>query len=65
MSAFEKIMDAYDRIAKVLPRLDRLGTAFKDNADFQQVLAFVYSDILKFHQQAYTFFRKRGKFLAP
>ncbi|OCL05557.1 hypothetical protein AOQ84DRAFT_413235, partial [Glonium stellatum] len=60
ISAFEKIMTAYGQIADVLPRLNRLSASFKDNTNFQQVLAIVYSDILRFHQHAYNFFRKRG-----
>ena len=59
-SAFEKLVQAYTRIADCLPRLDRLATAFKDNYDFQQVLAGVYSDILLFHERAYKFFRRKG-----
>ena len=44
----------------MLPRFDRLGTALQDKPDFQQALAVVYSDILKFHEHAYKLFRRNG-----
>jgi hypothetical protein len=44
----------------MLPRFDRLGTALQDKPDFQQTLAVVYSDILKFHEHAYKLFRRNG-----
>lgn len=59
-TAFEKLITAYDQIADVLPRFDRLSAAFQDNHDLQQVLGFVYADILDFHGRAYRFFRRRG-----
>jgi len=60
LGAFEKLIAAYGRIAENLPRFDRLSNAYKNNPDFQQVLAVVYSDILEFHRKAYKFFRKNG-----
>ncbi|KAF1849355.1 uncharacterized protein K460DRAFT_404584 [Cucurbitaria berberidis CBS 394.84] len=60
ISAFEKLISAYAQIAENLPRFDRLSNAFRNNPDFQQVLAVVYSDILEFHRQAYKFFRRSG-----
>lgn len=60
IGAFEKLISAYAQIAENLPRFDRLSNAFRDNPDFQQVLAVIYSDILEFHRQAYKFFRRSG-----
>lgn len=60
IGAFEKLIAAYGRIAENLPRFDRLSLAYRNNHDFQQVLAVVYSDILEFHRYAYKFFRKNG-----
>jgi hypothetical protein len=60
LSAFEKLIAAYGRIAENLPRFDRLSNAYKNNPDFQQVLAVVYSDILEFHRKAYKYFKKNG-----
>jgi hypothetical protein len=61
VDAFDKLIVAYSQIAKALPRFDRLSAAFSDNADFQQILALVYTDILTFHECAYKFFRRRGR----
>lgn len=61
MSSFDKLIEAYVRIAENLPRFDRLSVAFQNTSDFQQVLAMVYSDILEFHRRAYKFFRRRGR----
>jgi len=54
-------MDAYLQVAEVIPQIDRLESAFKDDVRFQMVLALVYADILEFHRRAYKFFRRRGK----
>ncbi len=62
LGAFEKLIDAYGRIADVMPRWDRLGNALKDDYNVQNVLALVYSDILEFHRRAYKFVRRRCEF---
>lgn len=54
------LVAAYGKISDVLPRFDKLSEAFKGNSEFQRLLALVYSDILDFHREAYSFFRKRG-----
>lgn len=57
-------MHAYDEIAEALPRFDRLSEALKDRADFQDVLAVFYCDILEFHRRAYKFFRASSKYVS-
>jgi hypothetical protein len=57
---FEALLNAYSEIGAALPRFDRYDQAFKENKDFQRVLATVYGGILEFHQRAYKFFRRRG-----
>jgi hypothetical protein len=57
---FEKLLQAYARIAEALPQFDRFRTSFKGNAAFEAVLAMVFSDIAEFHRRAYKFFRRRG-----
>lgn len=57
---FNKLIDAYDQIAKHLPRFDRLGSVFSNQVDFHSVLADVYDDILEFHRHAYKFLRRSG-----
>jgi hypothetical protein len=63
-TALEKLVEAYGQISDVLPRFDRLGVAFRNHHDFQQVLGVVYSDIIAFHEIAYKFFRRPGKSIA-
>ena len=59
-TALEKLISSYGKIAEVLPRFDRLNTTFKENHNFQRILAIVYADILDFHRETYKFFQKRG-----
>ncbi|KAL8662378.1 MAG: hypothetical protein Q9202_004773 [Teloschistes flavicans] len=56
----DKVLQAYSDIANVLPRIDKLKSAFGDDADFKQALGLIYSDILEFHQRAYRMFRRKG-----
>ncbi|EMD86414.1 hypothetical protein COCHEDRAFT_1116517 [Bipolaris maydis C5] len=60
ISAFEKLIEAYGKIADMLPRLDRLNHALADDHNFQNVLALVYSDIVEFHRRAYKFVRRKS-----
>ena len=62
IGAFEKLIEAYGKIADVLPRLDRLGNALASDHNFQNVLALVYSDIVEFHRRAYKFVRRKCGF---
>jgi hypothetical protein len=57
---FEHLLSAYAEIGAALPRFDRYEKVFKENLDFRNVLATVYSGILEFHQRAYKFFQRRG-----
>jgi len=63
-SAFDKLLAEYRHIADVLPRFDRLSETFRENPDFQHMLAMVYVDILAFHEKAYKFFCKPGQSLS-
>jgi hypothetical protein len=62
LSAFEKLIEAYGKIADMMPRLDRLEKALHDDHNFQNVLALVYSDIVEFHRRAYKFVRRKCMF---
>jgi len=57
--AFEKLIEAYGKIADMLPRFDRLATALSHDHNFQALLALVYADILEFHRRAYKFVRRK------
>ncbi|KAG4273275.1 hypothetical protein FPRO04_09881 [Fusarium proliferatum] len=58
VEAFEKIMKVYGQIAEPLKRFEKLNRAFCSDKDVQQTLATFYSDILKFHKEAYQFIRR-------
>ncbi|KAH6610672.1 hypothetical protein Trco_000692 [Trichoderma cornu-damae] len=60
MVAFDKLIEAYDKIAETLPRLDQLSNAFKDNSTLLAKLALYYADVLEFHRRAYKFVRRRS-----
>ncbi|EMD70132.1 hypothetical protein COCSADRAFT_53821, partial [Bipolaris sorokiniana ND90Pr] len=55
INAFEKSIEAYGKIADMLPRLDRLSHALADDHNFQNFFALVYFDIVEFHWRAYKF----------
>ena len=56
----EKILEAFNDIAGVLPHVDKLKATFGDSIDFQRVLGLIYSDIVEFFQRAYRTFRRRA-----
>ncbi|KAG5791443.1 hypothetical protein H9Q69_009520 [Fusarium xylarioides] len=58
VEAFEKIIKVYGQIAEPLKRFQKLSRAFYSDKDVQQTLATFYSDILKFHKEAYQFVRR-------
>jgi hypothetical protein len=64
LNAFEKLIEAYGKIADALPRFDRLSAALKDDHNFQAVVALMYANVLEFHRRAYKFVRKRCRFTA-
>ncbi|KAF5986953.1 NACHT domain-containing protein [Fusarium bulbicola] len=58
--ALDRLVSAYGRIGQALPRLTRLGETFCESGDFQQLLSYLYSDILDFHSRAYRLIQKPG-----
>ncbi|CAM1505697.1 Fc.00g113340.m01.CDS01 [Cosmosporella sp. VM-42] len=60
MLAFDKLIEAYDRIAETLPRLDRLAGSFKDDPGLLTKLALYYEDVLDFHRRAYKFVKRNS-----
>jgi hypothetical protein len=61
VDAFEQIVKAYSRIAESLTRFKVLSETFRQNTEFQQTLSVFYSDILRFHKEAYKLVRRSGK----
>ncbi|KAK0724039.1 hypothetical protein B0H67DRAFT_640615 [Lasiosphaeris hirsuta] len=60
IDAFEKLITAYARIAEPLARFKIFNQTYSKNVEIQQTLAIFYSDILKFHKEAYKFVRRSG-----
>ncbi|RKL16693.1 hypothetical protein BFJ70_g14981 [Fusarium oxysporum] len=60
IEAFEKIIKGYSRIAESLGRFKTLQTALGADRDFQETLAVFYSNILQYHEHAYTFVRRKS-----
>lgn len=61
MAAFDKLIEAYDKIAETLPQLDRLSNASTNNPTLLAKLALYYTDVLEFHRRAYKFVRRKCK----
>ena len=62
LGAFDKLLNAYGRIATTLPRIKELGEAFKDSPALLPKLAAYYADILAFHHSAYKFVTRKCRF---
>ncbi|KAH9240896.1 hypothetical protein K456DRAFT_1768068 [Colletotrichum gloeosporioides 23] len=60
VDAFDRIIGAYSRIAEPLARFKILHQTFDKNVEVQQTFALFYSDILRFHKEAYKFVRRSG-----
>ncbi|TFB04069.1 hypothetical protein CCMA1212_003705 [Trichoderma ghanense] len=60
IQAFEKIIKVYHQLAEPLARFALLGQSFSNNLEVQRTLAVYYSDILKFHGEAYKFVRRNA-----
>jgi hypothetical protein len=61
VAAFDKIIVAYARIAEPLARFRIIETTYFNNAEVQNTLAVFYSDILRFHTEAYKFVNRGGE----
>lgn len=61
IKAFESIIQIYHRLAEPLARFSIFDHSFANNKEVQKALAVYYSDILKFHGEAYKFIRRNGK----
>lgn len=58
--SLEKLLEAYEQIGNVMPRLDRLSAAFAESPTICHILSVIYADILDFHRRTYKFFRARS-----
>ncbi|KAJ4377261.1 hypothetical protein N0V83_000084 [Neocucurbitaria cava] len=60
LGAFEKLIDAYGKIAENLPCLIRSAAALSNNHSVQNVVVLVYSDLLEFHSCVYKLVCRRA-----
>ncbi|KAH9990747.1 hypothetical protein F4779DRAFT_609911 [Xylariaceae sp. FL0662B] len=59
-NALEKILVCYSKIGSHMPRFTRFAGVFPKDHEFQQLLAFLFEDIIDFHRKAYSMIRKPG-----
>ena len=59
--SFDILLDAYQQIGNHIPLLQQHEALFDYSPRMKEVLAFIYEDILDFHQRAIRFFSGRGK----
>ncbi|KAL7936950.1 hypothetical protein V8C35DRAFT_320598 [Trichoderma chlorosporum] len=60
VEAFEQIVKVYSRLSEPLTRFSLFDHSFSNNIEVQNTLAVYYSDILKFHGEAYKFVRRNA-----
>ncbi|TRX94186.1 hypothetical protein FHL15_004954 [Xylaria flabelliformis] len=58
INSFDKLLDVYDRIGNAIPGLLQYQTAFEKYPPLATVLEDYYADILAFHQEALSVFRR-------
>lgn len=58
---YDALLDAYRDIGESLPLLKGFGEVFSSDPQLQCYLAWIYADILKFHQEAQVIFRRSSK----
>ncbi|KAF7535698.1 hypothetical protein G7054_g5180 [Neopestalotiopsis clavispora] len=56
----DKLLMAYGNIGTHMPRLSRYAEAFPDDHAFQQMVAYLFEDVLEFHRKAYSMIKKPG-----
>ncbi|KAH0563181.1 hypothetical protein GP486_002248 [Trichoglossum hirsutum] len=59
VEAFDELLDAYNDIGESLPMLAQYESLFQEKRYMGEVLELIYVDILKFHQEAYKYFKQR------
>ncbi|KAI1824553.1 hypothetical protein F4861DRAFT_505422 [Xylaria intraflava] len=58
--ALDRILNAYGQIGNNMPRFTRYANAFPTHPGFQQLVAFLFQDIMEFHMKAYSMICKPG-----
>ncbi|KAK7908998.1 hypothetical protein PG985_014876 [Apiospora marii] len=58
--ALDKVLTAYADIGSKMPRFAIYANAFPTHESFQQMIAYLFEDILEFHRKAYSWITKPG-----
>lgn len=58
--ALNTLLEAYQEIGEHMPLLEQYESLMVNNPYLQQVVGFIYKDILDFHRKAMKHFRQRG-----
>ncbi|KAI0549688.1 WD40 repeat-like protein [Xylaria curta] len=58
MNSFDKLLDVYNKLGNAIPGLLQYQTAFEKHPPLATVLEDYYADILAFHQEAFSVFRR-------
>lgn len=62
VKCFDTILDALRKIGDALPRFSSFENTFAQSPRIQDVLVWLYTDILEFYSEILKFFRKKGLF---
>lgn len=60
LDAFEQIIKTYASIAQPFARFKKYNAMYSKNTDVQKALSLFYTDILRFHKNAYNLVRRGG-----
>ena len=60
INILDSLLQAFQHIARVLPRVDRLKATFGEDPEFRHAVALVFCDVLEFHRRVYKFLRCKG-----
>lgn len=63
VKCFDTILDALRKIGDALPRFSSFENTFAQSPRIQDVLIWLYTDILEFYSEILKFFRKKGLLL--
>ena len=61
--AFVMLLDAYNRLGNSIPQLEGFKHIILSDSHIQNILAWIYGDILEFHRRILSFFQQRCKWI--
>ncbi|KAH7302967.1 hypothetical protein B0I35DRAFT_447536 [Stachybotrys elegans] len=60
LDAFDKLVEAYSKIADTLPHVNILAESFSDKPSMLTKIALYFAELLEFHRRAYKFVRRQS-----